>query len=141
MYRISSKYGKVTWISTWSEIRNKMDIAKWWKVVWSKAATSKHSLILCLWLAMKDELQFRVELNKKNVCLIEWQKLVWSKADFPNKKISWLAVKDMFPSQERLVKWGTMILMYVFCRSQMEFLILSSSSVLSFEFDICVWWI
>ena len=72
MYRISSKYGKVTWISTWSEIRNKMDIAKWWKVVWSKAATSKHSLILCLWLAMKDELQFRVELNKKNVCLIEW---------------------------------------------------------------------
>ena len=141
MYRISSKYGKVTWISTWSEIRNKMDIAKWWKVVWSKATTSKHSLILCLWLAMKDELQFRVELNKKNVCLIEWQKLVWSKAAFPNKKISWLAVKDRFPSQERLVKWGTMMLMYVFCRSQMEFLILSSSSVLSFEFDICVWWI
>ena len=141
MYRISSKYGKVTWISTRSEIRNKMDIAKCWKVVWSKATTSKHSLILCLWLAMKDELQFRVELNKKNVCLIEWQKLVWSKAAFPNKKISWLAVKDRFPSQERLVKWGTMILMYVFCRSQMEFLILSSSSVLSFEFDICVWWI
>ena len=44
----------------------------------------------------------------------------------------------MFPSQERLVKWGTMMLMYVFCRSQMEFLILSSSSVLSFEFDMCM---
>ena len=72
MYWISSKYGKVTWISTWSEIRNKMDTAEWWKVVWSKAGASKHSLILCLWLAVKDELQFRVELNKIHVCLNEW---------------------------------------------------------------------
>ena len=138
MYWISSKYGQVTWILTQSEIRNKMDTAEWWKVVWSKAAASKHSLILCLCLAVKDKLQFRGKLNKKHLCLNEWQKLVWSKAAFPNKKISWLAVKDRFPSQERLVKWGTMILMYVFCRSQMEFLILSSSSVLSSEFDICV---
>ena len=137
MYWISSKYGKVTWISTWSEIRNKMDTTKWWKVVWSIAAASKHSLILCLWLAVKDELQFKVELNKIHVCLNEW-----SKAAFPNKSfISWLAVKDRFPSQERLVKWGTMVLMYVFCRSQKGFLIMSSSrsSVLSFEFDIWVW--
>ena len=72
MYWNSSKYEKVTWISTWSEIRNKMDIAEWWKVVWSKAAISKHFLILCLCLAVKDELQFRVELNKKHVCLNEW---------------------------------------------------------------------
>ena len=72
MYRISSKYGKVTWISTWSEIRNKKDLAKWWKVVWSKAAAFKHSLMLCLCLAVKDKLQFRVELNKKHVCLNEW---------------------------------------------------------------------
>ena len=140
MYRISSKYGKVTWISTWSEIRNKMDTVEWWKVVWSKAAASKHSLILCLCLLVMDKLQFRVKLNKKHVRLNEWQKLVWSKAAFPNKSfISWLVVNDRFPSQERLVKWGTMVLMYVFCRSQMEFLILSFSSVLSFEFDICVW--
>ena len=72
MYLISSKYGKVTWISTWSEIRNKMDTAEWWKVVWSKAAASKHSLNLCLWLVVKDELQFKVELNKIHVCLNEW---------------------------------------------------------------------
>ena len=72
MYWISSKYGKVTWISTWSEIRNKMDTAEWWKVVWSKVTTSKHCLNLCLWLAVKDELQFRVVLNKINVCLNEW---------------------------------------------------------------------
>ena len=39
---------------------------------------------------------------------------------------------------ERPVKWGTMVLMYVFCRSQMEFVIMLSSSVLSYEFDICV---
>jgi len=49
-----------------------MDTAEWWKVVWSKATTSKHSLILYLWLAMKDGLQFKVELNKKHVCLNEW---------------------------------------------------------------------
>ena len=72
MYWISSKYGKDTWISTSSEIRNKMDTTEWWKVVRSKAAASKHSLILCLWLAMKDELQFKVELNKIHVCLNEW---------------------------------------------------------------------
>ena len=71
MYWISYKYGKVTWISTWSEIRNKMDTAEWWKVVWSKVAASKHCLDLCLWLAVKDELQFRVELNKIHVCLNE----------------------------------------------------------------------
>ena len=112
-----------------------MDTTEWWKVVWSKAAASKHSLILCLWRVVKDELQFRVELNKIHVCLNEW-----SKAAFPNKSfISWLAVKDKFPSQERLVKWGTMVLIYVFYRSQMEFFIMSSWSVLSFEFDICIW--
>ena len=48
-----------------------MDTAKWWKVVWSKAAASKHSLMLCLGLAVKDELYFRAELNKKHVCLNE----------------------------------------------------------------------
>ena len=48
-----------------------MDIAKWWKVVWSKAVASKHSLMLFLCLAAKDELQFRVELNKKHLCLNE----------------------------------------------------------------------
>ena len=72
MYYISSKYGKVTWISTWSEIRNKMDTAEWWKVVWSKAAASKHSLMLFRCLAAKDELQFRVELTKIHECLSEW---------------------------------------------------------------------
>ena len=71
MYRISSKYGKVTWISTWSEIRNKVDTVEWWKVVWSKAVASKHSLMLFLCLAAKDELQFRVELNKRHLCLNE----------------------------------------------------------------------
>ena len=119
-----------------------MDTAEWWKVVWSKVAASKHSLMLCLFLAVKDKLQFRVELNKKHLYLNEWYKLVWSKAAFPNKSfISWLAMKDRFPSQERLVKWGTMVLMYIFCRSQNGFLIMSSSrsSVLSFEFDIWIW--
>ena len=42
-----------------------MDTAEWWKVVWSKAAASKHSLIL-------DGLQFRVELYKKHECLNKW---------------------------------------------------------------------
>ena len=87
---------------------------------------------------MKDELQLRVELNKKHVRLIEWSKLVWSKATFPNKSIFWLAVKDRLPSQERLVKWGKIVLMFVFYRSQMEFVIMLSLSVLSYEFDICV---
>ena len=49
-----------------------MDTAEWWKVVWSKVAASKHSLMLCLFLAVKDKLQFRVELNKKHLYLNEW---------------------------------------------------------------------